>query len=275
MKKLFLFLSIFASLCFFSCSFAEDESEYLSAPSVALTGTTITHTRYNSSNTEVYVYRINTSATADHTAYHVGTLFPKTIAEDILSFTDYLSFTDQKYKYQFVFIDADDTKTSTYWSTEITGSLLRSKTPDVTYVIPDTCNIEYNSDDYSLKIVDTAGGTLAPIGDGNTDPFENQNKYVPALVLQTSDRSMAFELNDDQFEGTEKLFLTSILPVDFYDTEIKCVGLVGKYTQNNKDNNMECIYWSEPASIKTVYPGTTTQVKTFTVKRSAGTGTNY
>ncbi|EID84585.1 hypothetical protein MSI_19380 [Treponema sp. JC4] len=275
MKKLFLFLSIFASLCLFSCSFAEDESEYLSAPSVPLTGTTITHTRYNSSNTEVYVYRINTSATADHTAYHVGTLFPKTIAEDILNFTDYLSFTDQKYKYQFVFIDSDGTKTSTYWSSEITGSLLRSNTPEVTYVIPDTCNIEYDSADYSLKIVDTAGGTLAPVGDGNTDPFEHQSEYEPAVVLQTSSRSMAFELNDDQFDGTEKLFLTSILPNDFYDTEIKCVGLVGKYTQNNKDNNMECIYWSEPASIKTVYPGTTTQVKTFTVNRSAGTGTDY
>lgn len=279
MKKLFLFLSIFASLCFFSCSFAEDESEYLSAPTVATEKTVISHTRRSSSDTAVYVYRINTTPSVeDHNSYHIGTLYPQNTEKEILDFADTLAYIGQKYKYQLVFINSDGTKYPTEWTSEvtITDGLIKTNTEHIKYEIPNTTYIAYKADDSTLKI---GGDSIDILGTGNSDPFEHQSEYIPTLILKTDSRSVSFELSDDQFSGTDNIPLIAILPDDFFDTKIECIGLVGKYIKTNDEGN-KIIYinWTEPASIKTVYAeDTSIALKNFIVKSPAetGMGTDY
>ncbi len=295
MKKFFIFLSIFASLCLFSCSFAEDESEYLSAPSVAIDKPVISHARRSSSDTEVYVYRINnTSTDQDHNSYHIGTLYPQNITDEILQFSDTLAYTNKKYKYQFVFIDSDGNKHPTEWSSEATiaGGLNLSDTPNIKYDIPSTIYLAYDSRT-AEKTLQVGGGNIQKLGldnsgNPNIDNFAYESKYVPTLILKTNLRSVAFDLKNEQLnnidyeQGTtrasiEKIVVTSFLPSDFYNKKIECVGIAGKYvTTNTNGDKILYIYWTEPAAIKTVYAeDTSVLLSNFEIKSTEATGTNY
>lgn len=251
MKKIFikaLFITLLSLTFVTACKF-EDEGNTISAPSVDNTSTpsggiSIARERLNSSTDSVLVYRLNVSDTPN-VEVHIGTLYPKNISENLLIFNDQMVFESKSYKYRYVYIDSDKKRYSTEWSTALkVKSGKKQGEESLVYTIPDETYFDLSPEDYTLKLME-AGKIVPPDED---DTWLSQ--YKPAVILKTAYNQLSFGLAERVFSGDDPLELKSILPADYYDTKVYCGGIVGRYQDVNKNNQIERIYWTEPSAIK-------------------------
>ena len=102
------------------------------------------------------------------------------------------------------------------------------------------------------------------------------DNYKPAVILKTAYNQLSFGLAERVFSGNDPLELKSILPADYYDTKIYCGGIVGRYQDVNKNNQIERIYWTEPSAIKVLKSGIDVTKTGFTLDSvSADSGIIY
>lgn len=276
MKKIFikaLFITLLSLTFVTACKF-EDEGNTISAPSVDNTSTpsggiSIARERLNSSTDSVLVYRLNVSDTPN-VEVHIGTLYPKNISENLLIFNDQMVYTSKTYKYRYVYIDSDKKRYSTEWSTALKVIDGKKTDESLVYTIPDETYFDLSPEDYTLKLME-ADKIVPPDKD---DTWLSQ--YKPAVILKTAYNQLSFGLADRVFSGDDPLELKSILPADYYDTKVYCGGIVGRYQDVNKNNQIERIYWTEPSAIKVLKNGIDVTKTGFTLDSvSADSGIIY
>lgn len=250
MKKIFiksLFIALLSLTLVTACKF-EEEGDTLSAPSVDNTSTpsggiSIARERLSPSTESVLVYRINVSD-SPNVEVHIGTLYPKIITENLLIFNDQMVYASKTYKYRYVYIDSDKKRYSTEWSTALKVIDGKKTEESLVYVIPDETYFEYNPEDYTLKLINADKIVFNP------DDDTWLSRYLPAVILKTDFNQLSFVLAERVYSGSDPLELKAVLPTDYYDTKIYCSGIVGRYQEVNKNNQIERIYWTEPSVIK-------------------------
>lgn len=276
MKKIFikaLFITLLSLTFVTACKF-EDEGNTISAPSVDNTSTpsggiSIARERLNSSTDSVLVYRLNVSDTPN-VEVHIGTLYPKNISENLLIFNDQMVYASKTYKYRYVYIDSDKKRYSTEWSTALKVIDGKKTDESLVYTIPDETYFDLSPEDYTLKLME-ADKIVPPDED---DTWLSQ--YKPAVILKTAYNQLSFGLAERVFSGNDPLELKSILPTDYYDTKVYCGGIVGRYQEVNKNNQIERIYWTEPSAIKVLKSGIDVTKTGFTLDSvSADSGIIY
>lgn len=276
MKKIFikaLFITLLSLTFVTACKF-EDEGDTISAPSVDNTSTpsggiSIARERLNSSTDSVLVYRINVSDTPN-VEVHIGTLYPKNISENLLIFNDQMVYASKTYKYRYVYIDSDKKRYSTEWSTALKVIDGKKTDESLVYTIPDETYFDLSPEDYTLKLME------ADKIDFNPSKETWLDNYKPAVILKTAYNQLSFGLAERVFSGNDPLELKSILPADYYDTKIYCGGIVGRYQDVNKNNQIERIYWTEPSAIKVLKSGIDVTKTGFTLDSvSADSGIIY
>lgn len=276
MKKIFikaLFITLLSLTFVTACKF-EDEGNTISAPSVDNTSTpsggiSIARERLNSSTDSVLVYRLNVSDTPN-VEVHIGTLYPKNISENLLIFNDQMVYASKTYKYRYVYIDSDKKRYSTEWSTALKVIDGKKTDESLVYTIPDETYFDLSPEDYTLKLME------ADKIDFNPSKETWLDNYKPAVILKTAYNQLSFGLAERVFSGNDPLELKSILPADYYDTKIYCGGIVGRYQDVNKNNQIERIYWTEPSAIKVLKSGIDVTKTGFTLDSvSADSGIIY
>ena len=276
MKKIFikaLFITLLSLTFVTACKF-EDEGNTISAPSVDNTSTpsggiSIARERLNSSTDSVLVYRLNVSDTPN-VEVHIGTLYPKNISENLLIFNDQMVYASKTYKYRYVYIDSDKKRYSTEWSTALKVIDGKKTDESLVYTIPDETYFDLSPEDYTLKLM------KADKIDFNPSQETWLDNYKPAVILKTAYNQLSFGLAERVFSGNDPLELKSILPADYYDTKIYCGGIVGRYQDVNKNNQIERIYWTEPSAIKVLKSGIDVTKTGFTLDSvSADSGIIY
>ena len=92
-------------------------------------------------------------------------------------------------------------------------------------------------------------------------------QYVPALVLQANGKVQTFKVAD-----TTDIQLKTIIPNDFFDTEITLLGIVGQHVDYVEGSTTELkqIIWTSLAPVKVKDSKTNEYVATFTVAREHG-----
>lgn len=276
MKKIFikaLFITLLSLTFVTACKF-EDEGNTISAPSVDNTSTpsggiSIARERLNSSTDSVLVYRLNVSDTPN-VEVHIGTLYPKNISENLLIFNDQMVYNKKKYRYRYVYIDSDKKRYSTEWSTALNVIDGKKTDESLVYTIPDETYFDLSPEDYTLKLME------ADKIDFNPSQETWLDNYKPAVILKTAYNQLSFGLAERVFSGNDPLELKSILPADYYDTKVYCGGIVGRYQEVNKNNQIERIYWTEPSAIKVLKSGIDVTKTGFTLDSvSADSGIIY
>lgn len=276
MKKIFikaLFITLLSLTFVTACKF-EDEGNTISAPSVDNTSTpsggiSIARERLNSSTDSVLVYRLNVSDTPN-VEVHIGTLYPKNISENLLIFNDQMVYASKTYKYRYVYIDSDKKRYSTEWSTALKVIDGKKTDESLVYTIPDETYFDLSPEDYTLKLM------KADKIDFNSSKETWLDNYKPAVILKTAYNQLSFGLAERVFSGNDPLELKSILPADYYDTKVYCGGIVGRYQEVNKNNQIERIYWTEPSAIKVLKSGIDVTKTGFTLDSvSADSGIIY
>lgn len=276
MKKIFikaLFITLLSLTFVTACKF-EDEGNTISAPSVDNTSTpsggiSIARERLNSSTDSVLVYRLNVSDTPN-VEVHIGTLYPKNISENLLIFNDQMVYASKTYKYRYVYIDSDKKRYSTEWSTALKVIDGKKTDESLVYTIPDETYFDLSPEDYTLKLME------ADKIDFNSSQETWLDNYKPAVILKTAYNQLSFGLAERVFSGNDPLELKSILPADYYDTKVYCGGIVGRYQDVNKNNQIERIYWTEPSAIKVLKSGIDVTKTGFTLDSvSADSGIIY
>ena len=276
MKKIFikaLFITLLSLTFVTACKF-EDEGNTISAPSVDNTSTpsggiSIARERLNSSTDSVLVYRLNVSDTPN-VEVHIGTLYPKNISENLLIFNDQMVYASKTYKYRYVYIDSDKKRYSTEWSTALKVIDGKKTDESLVYTIPDETYFDLSPEDYTLKLIE------ADKIDFNSSQETWLDNYKPAVILKTAYNQLSFGLAERVFSGDDPLELKSILPADYYDTKVYCGGIVGRYQDVNKNNQIERIYWTEPSAIKVLKSGIDVTKTGFTLDSvSADSGIIY
>ena len=276
MKKIFiktLFITLLSLTFVTACKF-EDEGNTISAPSVDNTSTpsggiSIARERLNSSTDSVLVYRLNVSDTPN-VEVHIGTLYPKNISENLLIFNDQMVYASKTYKYRYVYIDSDKKRYSTEWSTALKVIDGKKTDESLVYTIPDETYFDLSPEDYTLKLM------KADKIDFNSSQETWLDNYKPAVILKTAYNQLSFGLAERVFSGNDPLELKSILPADYYDTKVYCGGIVGRYQDVNKNNQIERIYWTEPSAIKVLKSGIDVTKTGFTLDSvSADSGIIY
>ena len=265
MKKIqiyFLLISIVSIFSISSCKF-EEEGESLSAPSVDNTSTTsggisIARERLSSSVESVLVYRINVSDNPN-VEVHIGTLYPKNITENLLIFNDQMVYASKTYKYRYVYIESDKKRYSTEWSTALKVIDGKKTEESLVYTIPDETYFDYSPKSNTLSLTNADKIVF------NKDDDTWLSNYLPAVILKTAYNQLSFTLEDRVYSGSNPLELKSVLPTDYYDTKIYCGGIVGRYKEINKNNQIERIYWTEPSVIKVMRNGVDITTTGFTI----------
>ena len=57
--------------------------------------------------------------------------------------------------------------------------------------------------------------------------------FTPALVFESSTGTKVFEI--EKLENGSEIYLTSLLPLDFHNTDIKLIGVVGQRVFTTKE----------------------------------------
>lgn len=179
-------------------------------------------------------------------------------------------YASKTYKYRYVYIDSDKKRYSTEWSTALKVIDGKKTDESLVYTIPDETYFDLSPEDYTLKLME------ADKIDFNPSKETWLNNYKPAVILKTAYNQLSFGLAERVFSGNDPLELKSILPADYYDTKVYCGGIVGRYQDVNKNNQIERIYWTEPSAIKVLKSGIDVTKTGFTLDSvSADSGIIY
>lgn len=247
-----LFLIGFAVIFLSNCSFIEiSESNKLPCPDLNTSDSGIVITLKNSINDIQYVniYRQEITGFSDPEQSNfpkesIGIVFPVK-KNTTFVFEDTMIYKGHKYRYCARTFDKTNGYSETLWTEGIVAKNGANKelTSIFSYGITNGTKFLYNEIDKKIVIKGTINNPVS------IDDYES--KFVPALIVSNSKSTQTFEL-ESIADGTQ-IYLSSILPGDFFNTDITILGLVGQRKEEIATDNdglikvTQRIIWTQKA----------------------------
>ncbi|MBO4858598.1 MAG: hypothetical protein J5527_08790 [Treponema sp.] len=242
----FLILSgVLSSFLFslLSCSFEITEKKRISDPDLTSTESGITVTLKNNNQDTLYVniYRqdvteiLNESSASSNpapTEYDcIGIVFPyeksNSTSNATFVYEDNYIITGHKYRYSARLYSSTDGYTYTNWTPFFTAKngLLASDSTFYYYTQAEHPFV-YNE---IAKTITVSGDIDKPTG---LSEGTYEASFVPALVFQANDNRRVFQI--ESLDVNSVIYLSSLLPLDFHDADIKLIGIVGQRVFSEK-----------------------------------------
>ena len=256
----YIFISIIClTLC--ACKLDLEDTDLMDAPeaSTANNQVSIIIPRLNNDIKYINVFRKDS---AKSNIESIGIVFSKALIDKNYFFVDELVKENHKYKYKVRYCDSSGYYESK-WSNEISTkdkAFAANESVKMKYTTTGV-KLNYNKDDYTLKIEGTIGTPdftgYADVTDDPTDPL-----YEPRLVISKNGRSEAIKISS--IENNTVIPLRNILPSYFQDTNITILGLVAQKT-DYIDRSLaadkrvkKSVIWTELAEIQLKGNGSST-----------------
>ena len=265
-----LFAVVFTLLAS-GCKFNLSESKYLKRPDVDCKDgyISVRGSYVNSQTTHISIYRQDITDPTPSEIERIALLYPAGFSKtnQTYIFYDYNIFKDRKYHYYVRFVEENGAKNRTEWSEEIMNNTTIPPSKDAVsyaYTIPEGADYTYTQSTMSLS--------LPPGKDFVRPTFLSQAEYdlqyVPALVMQANGKTQTFKVDD-----VTDITLKTIIPEEFFDTEITLLGIVGQHVEYVEGSTTELkqIVWTSLAPIKVLDENPPRDpIPTFTVAREHG-----
>ena len=256
----FLILSgVLSSIMFslLSCSFEISEKKRINDPDIKASSNGFIVTLKNSNQDTLYVniFRQDVSSTnlsnepenSDDPITNLGIVFPYTKSNstnnNTFTFEDNYVVIGRKYRYYARLYSETDGYTYTNWTQVYKAQTgLASGTSRFYYGIPSGTKFIY---DAQAKNITINGSVSIP---DMIEKAEYDRYFKPALVFESNKGARAFQI--ESVDNNTVIYLASLLPVDFQDTDIKFLGLIGQkietYTLPNSDETKnQRIVWTK------------------------------
>lgn len=181
---------------------------------------------------------------------NVGIIFPPELKDEtaVNQYKDFNVLKGHTYKY-YVRLSNGNEYTKSQWSNAVKVPSSSSCYPEETIMTYRTGSayFEYNSTDYTLKVV----GTIL-----NPEITDFDKFYKPAIIVKTAERTETFILPDISDGST--ISLRGILSSKFLDTNVTLVGICGEKIERDDTlidveeslRPVKRITWSEAAEIR-------------------------
>jgi len=259
-KKAFrigIFSGIMAVFLFslISCTFEITEKKRIADPDVTNTskGITVTLKNSNSDTLHINIFRqdvtnlINDNGTSDEPVINIGIVFPymkgNSTNNTTFVYEDTNVIKNRKYRYCARLYSEVDGYTYTNWTSTIKADNgIVSNTSRISYGIPQTTKFIY---DKNAKTITISGDIVNPTGMDEGDFEEN---FKPALVFASEKETRVFEV--ESIEDEAVIYLGSLLPLEFYNTNLTFLGIIGQKVENytilkTKETKIQRIIWTE------------------------------
>lgn len=228
MKKNFFnsFILIFSSLLIFSaCSFEITDTKRINAPDTWNSESGISISLKNSMQDTLYVniYRQDVTGCLNENSAttpieNIGIVFATDNNATFL-YEDIYIFKGHTYRYYARIFDKVDGYTKTNWTEGVLAEKgISDDSLKFSYQKPSIAKFTF--DEVEKKLI-VSGNILEPSGISNFS-----TDFSPALIFQSGDKIQALQVESIQNEAI--IYLTSILPLDFFDVNIKLLGIVGQ-----------------------------------------------
>lgn len=255
--KIGIFSGIMAVFLFslISCTFEITDKKRIADPDVTNTskGITVTLKNSNSDTLHINIFRqdvtnlINDNGTSDEPVINIGIVFPymkgNSTNNTTFVYEDTNVIKNRKYRYCARLYSEVDGYTYTNWTTTIKADNgIVSNTSRISYGIPQTTKFIYDKD---AKIITISGDIVNPTG---MDEGVFEENFTPAFVFASDKETRVFEV--ESIEDQSIIYLGSLLPVEFYNTNITFLGIIGQKVENytilkTKETKIQRIIWTE------------------------------
>lgn len=253
--KLFILFPLLASFStsFLGCSFEILEKQLINRPDLNNSSNGIDISLKNSSIDTLYVniYRQDVTNFVDETKstepiVNIGIIFAQENNSTFVYQDNYV-IKGKKYRYRARLYSQNDGYTFTNWTEGFTATAgINEINTRMTYGIPSSTKFVYDEDEKKITV---SGEIFKP----NFLSEEDYDKsFLPALIFQTENGTTAFKI--DNLNNNKVINLTSFLPLDFQNIDIKFLGIIGQKTELYKDKKTgedknQRIIWTEIAQI--------------------------
>lgn len=265
-KKAFrigIFSGIMAFFLFslISCTFEITDKKRITDPETTNTSNGITVTLKNSNTDTLYVniFRQDTTNVLDldnndNPIINIGVLFSyvkgNSTNNNTFTFEDENVIKGHKYRYCARLYSEADGYTYTNWATPLKATKgLVSDTSRISYGIPQSTKFVY---DIAAKTITINGDITDPVGMEDKGDNYFKNNYKPAFVFASGKETRVFEV--DSIENESVIYLSSLLPQEFHNVEIKFLGIVAQKVDSEivsktKETIIQRIVWTEISSL--------------------------
>ena len=143
-----------------------------------------------------------------------------------------------------------DGYTYTNWTTPFKAENgLTSDTSRISYGIPQSTKFVY---DAAAKTITINGDITDPVGMEDKGANYFTNNYKPAFVFASDKETKVFEV--ESIDNGTIIYLSSLLPQEFHDVEIKFLGIVAQKVDSEivsktKETIIKRIVWTELSSL--------------------------
>ena len=241
----FLVLSgLLSSIIFslLSCTFEITDKKRIADPDLisneSSAGIIVSLKNSNQDTLFVNIYRqdvtdyVNENVTINEPVLSVGIVFPyvksNSTSNTTFVYEDNYVVTGHKYRYCARLYSEADGYTYTNWTPFFTAkSSLLAEQANFSYVFTQSTKFTY---DDKAKCITVSGEIHNPTGlpEGTFEQL-----FTPALVFESSTGTKVFEI--EKLENGSEIYLTSLLPLDFHNTDIKLIGVVGQRVFTTKE----------------------------------------
>ncbi len=264
--RFFILSGVLSSFLFslLSCSFEITEKKRISDPDLTSSEAGITITLKNNNQDTLYVniYRQDVteilneslaSANPASTEYDcIGIVFPyeksNSTSNATFVYEDNYVIAGRKYRYCARLYSSVDGYTYTKWTPFFTAKngLLGSDSTFYYYTQAEQ-SLVYNEISKTIKV---AGEFDNPKG---LPEGTYEASFTPAFVFQANESRRVFEI--ESLEVDSVIYLSSLLPLDFHDADIKFIGIVGQKVfseKSPKDNTTKTqkVIWTTLCPVK-------------------------
>lgn len=251
MKKIniSLFVLIMAAVCLSAltgCKWNLSDTKYLERPDVNLEekGFQIRGSYVNKDTKYINIYRQETFH-KNAKIERVAVLFPEgndDPKDQTYIYKDKNVYSGYKYRYYVRFVTSDGEKNRTDWTEPKAPTAGVAPGASFAYTVGDLYYV-YDSDNLTLTISDNTKDFTPPAASVISDISE----YKPALVLEAEDKIQTLELVSPN--TTKDINLKTLIPQDFYNKDIKLLGIVGQKVVKNSKGLKQYVTWTDIASI--------------------------
>lgn len=255
LSKLFILFPLLASLSFsfLGCSFEILEKQLINRPDLNNSSNGIDISLKNSSSDTLYVniFRQDVTNFADETKstepiVNIGLIFAQENNSTFVYQDNYV-IKGKKYRYCARLFSQNDGYTYTNWSEGFTATAgIKEINTRMSYGVPSSTKFIYDEEEKKITI---KGDIYKP---QILSEEEYDKSFLPALVFQTEKETMAFKI--DNLDNNKVINLTSFLPINFQNTDVKFLGIIGQKIELYKDKKTgedknQRIIWTEISQV--------------------------
>lgn len=231
----FFYISLaFLAVSIFSCKLKMEDEDLYDKPGVNITQNQVTVIIPKVGNGTKYINVYRRDKQNDE-AINIGILYhPQALENDGKNYCYIDSLITKSHSYEYrvrYYIDGEYYYSE--WSDKIfIESTYNAYDESVNLAYrANGCYLEYEPTDYSLTF---RGNIQTP----SFTEYSSQN-YKPMLIVQCGDKTQVFDV--PAITDTTKVALRSILPSDFFDTDISIQGIVAQRTIFDDDSDDELL----------------------------------